>query len=196
VTPIERTEPPSISGYVWAYHQIISILAGPAAQRRCLIGSSVGWCRIRTREEEIAFHEAGHVIGHHLGGDYVYCATIIPDERVRSGRHDRVAGGYVSASRVPVPAPREDSKLTEHIDCDLRRAVVLCALLSKQWPGCHWSAVLAISRTLREQARILIDQNWSQVQLIAGELLRYGRLDQRQIESLLKTGRPAAAVIQ
>jgi hypothetical protein len=156
-------------------------LCGPAAERRCRLGSAPGWRRRRTWDEVRAHHEAGHALGHLLGR-HIWALDILEDQSVRIQVSGFAAGSTWVGSTPEPPAERPHHTVAE---TDLHLATKACGALALLEPPPHWRASLRIAHRLRAEARALVDANWYLVMALAEELLRHRELNQQQIAGLL-----------
>jgi hypothetical protein len=174
-----------VDGRAWAERQVVIALSGPAAERISREGSAPGWNRCLSQQRLKEFHESGHLVCAMAAGNTVYRA-------IRVGRNNSYLGGFVDHGSNPTktgPVAEPVSLRVEagSLECDLHKAVRLCALLA----GAHadWRSVLRIARELRARAEALIRANWQHVAIASVALRDRKTLDQAEIEQLFGRGR-------
>jgi hypothetical protein len=158
-------------------------LAGNAAVRRALRGSTPGWRVLRTPEELRSFHEAGHGVLQYLHGQHVWRLSIIINRGVRVG--DGVSGGFAAAGDTTEP-PADWAPPSGAVENDVQRAARACLVLSNFEPPYGWRSALRIAHRLRAQTRDLVHRHWPLVARLAAELAEHGELNHLQIARILK----------
>lgn len=176
--------------------QAVKYLAGRLAERRCQRGSAPGWIRPRTKEELLAFHEAGHaVVSAAFGADVA--VTVIPNERlgyagrcvtypagagqlgIRRTSSDVAATVAATASRSAEPTADETPAGTV---ADMKAALFFAALLAQ---GGGWRSMLAELRRLRKTAQNLLEANWQIVDALAHVLIERRALTAEEFEAFI-----------
>src|SRR5580698_4689795 len=101
-------------GHAHARAEVIATLGGPVAQRMALCGSEPGFRRRLTREQVVAFHEAGHIVAAAALGRYFYHVTIVPDRAVKIQKTGHVGGAawYGSQSNPNWTPPDSKSRVS------------------------------------------------------------------------------------
>jgi hypothetical protein len=165
---------------------ILISLAGKAAERRSLQGSDPGWRRLRSAEELIAFHEAGHAVVARAVGWHTYEINMRPDngQRVETGA---VVLAYCSSGFTADPPPSNlqsgspaAAKGSRNLWSDRHKAAYF-ALLEKG----DWRRAYRYLSELRLIADALVDANWLQVRCLAQELERCPLMGRVRIYQIL-----------
>ena len=155
-------------------------LAGPAGERRAHRGSEAGWRRHRGPSEVLALHEAGHVVVARALGQNVLFVSINPNPSVLTADGRCYAAGFMMHSQLPTIPEGWQPPAT--LTTDRHHAAELAAVLAPLPAG--WRSTLQTVRRLKHEAEALVEQYWSEVCVVARELLLHGELTQEQIESL------------
>jgi hypothetical protein len=154
-------------------------LAGPAAVRWALREKSGGWRWAPASDDQVrAIHEAGHVAAALAFGHFVFGASIVLHPEVKIG--PGFQGGLV---RHGIRPESEYKPSGEPLISDRQSAARVAWLLADS--PLSWKSVLRCVRTLQARARVLVQENWETIQVVAGELERHKELDQDRIESIL-----------
>lgn len=153
-------------------HGVIS-LGGPVAKKRALRGSGPGWVRDRSPQENVAFHEAGHVVASLALGRCVHEVSVIPTTKT--------AGHCVSSLN-------EDFDLSQPrpLIHDYRMTVGVASWMVPCDQDPQWRRILAVCRAMRRAAEEIIELNWWHVIAVAMELQKKKKLGRAEIESILR----------
>jgi hypothetical protein len=178
-----------IDGRAWAEKQVVISLAGKAAERLARRGSEPGWQRWLSKEQRVATHEAGHALAAIAAERFVYQLSIVADESVTIQKTGHL-GGFAQHGPQPLLPGEEPPPVRKHMTTDFFQAAILCRLLAPD-PG--WKATLKEVRRLRKTTDALLAANMPIVEILAAQLNRRKKLDQRQIEAILKPHRLVAA---
>jgi hypothetical protein len=166
-------------GCNWVEQRVIILLAGNAAARRALQGSELGWRRHLTRDQYVAFHEAGHAVAAVVGGYCGYRLSIVARRDIKIGSTGFLGGiAFLGRARMidrPLEIPASPRS-------DLATAAGLCCSLA---PTLKWRDGLAVYRTLKARTEEILEDHWYSIKLLAIELNQRKELTQEQIEQIL-----------
>ena len=176
---------------------VIRILAGNVAGRKCQEGSAPGWRLPRTWDQIKSYHEANHIVMGQLGGLYSYHVDIVDVPQVR--------GGVAWSGTEPVapgPIPMEKSK------SDLEKAAEWCQALAltmgwqeggyrSDYTG-WWKCALRIYHELKRRTERLTADYWPEIKVLADAILQHKLLDQEAIARVRAWGSafPAARPVR
>lgn len=163
-------------------------MRGPIANRIQWQNGTVRGCEVETRDfqRHAAYHEAGHVVANLVSGYRFFVVTIRPDEsgeyegslyRSARGRARDLAvvhlAGIVASAKMTGCDPWENPGPFDDDKADIAAAGDFID---------NWVAFLArtygesslknqIREEIRNSTRVLVDENWNAIEVIAGALL-------------------------
>jgi hypothetical protein len=157
--------------------EIIAVLAGPVATRRCG----------RNGREATGYHEAGHAVAARHGGLVVCEASVVERPSVRIGPRHHSVGHIRFAARPLVSQETVDKGSQEEMLPDHQLAARLGMLLA---PTVGWRSILRYVRGLRVEAEQLLTKHWQEVEQLAAAFQESRTMTGAEIEEIFRAELP------